>query len=238
MAKKIDKKRLLQEKKELALLDSKEIDGLQKDYESTLESDIRYSLLVDPEDKYGMSALQKKFVEYYVEFKNVSTAAELAGIDMDKAKEFFLAFSSQQEIRRINKAMYLRQFSNRLATLDEIGGYLTSLLTDENIPIADRLSTRDKLKVAQMIIDLHTTKRDALLDPTIIMNNENLDIQIKNLSVKTIKQLLSSSEKKNEIIGTTNLTPEEEAYLSTLPTEDILKLLEETNSEEGGDGNE
>lgn len=239
MAKKIDKNKGLKEKTELALMSSEEVEKLQENYLEELNSNPKYSLMVDPEGIYGMDETQKTFIRHYVEFKNVSTAAELTGIDMDVAKSLFVAYSTQQEIRRINKALVQRQFSTKLATLDDIGGYLTSLLMDENVPIGDRLKTGDKLRVAQMIIDLNIKKQEALIDPTIIMN-QNLDIQIKNLSVKTIKQLLEndSQQEIQTIQGSTGLTPEEEAYLSTLPTEDVLKLLEETNSKEGGDNNE
>lgn len=241
MAKKIDKNKKLQEQKELALMSAEEMNQLEKQYEDELENNPQYSLIVDPENKYNMPELQKKFIEYYVQFKNVGTAAELAEIDMDTAKSFYVAYSTQQEIRRINKALYQRQFRNKLLSLDEIGGYLSSLLMDENIPIADRLKAGDKLKVAQMIIDLNLKKQEALIDPTVIMQN-NIDVQIKDLSVKTIQQLLNTMSSKNqnesEIIGNTSLTPEEEAYLNTLPAKDILQLLEETNSKKGGTNNE
>lgn len=239
MARKKDKRKMFEERKELSLMDTQELKELQDGYMNDLETNIDNSLIVDPEDKYGMSEAQRNFVKYYVEFKNVNTAADLAGIDMDTAKSYFIAYSSQQEIRRINKALYRRQFANKLLSLDEVGGYLTSLLTDEDVPIGDRLSNKDKLKVAQMIIDLNITKQEAFLNPEIIMSNKKLDVQIKDLSVKTIKQLLENDEKKDidNISGNTGLTPEEEAYLSTLPTEDILKLLEETNSK-GGNENE
>ena len=178
-----------------------------------------------------MSEQQKEFIKHYVNFKSVATAAEICGIDMDIAKAYFVSFQSQAEIRRINLALYQRQFANKLLTLDEIGGYLTSLITDENVPLADQLKTIDKLKVISMLIDLNKTKIESLSNPTTIMA-QDLDIEIKNLSIQTIQQLLKA-EKKPKVIETGEfaevLSPEENAHLSTLSTKELLNLIDETN---------
>lgn len=220
-------------KKESSLiLSEKEMNDLQKNYSMEIETKPEYSLAVDPENKYNMGEGQKKFIEYYIQFKNVVTAAELTGVDMDIAKQYFVAWNTQQEIRRINRALYYRQFNNKLLTLDEIGGYLTSLLTDENVPIADQLKSKDKLEVAKMLIDLINLKKNSFEDPNIIMT-KNLDVQIKNLSINTIQSLLNQNEKdkvelKNRIYENEDLTIEEKSYLETLPTEELLQLIEES----------
>ena len=85
-----------------------QVNELQAKQAQLIETDPKYSLVVDPEDKYNMDALQKKFVEYYVEYGSINFAAELAQIDMDTARMYFAAYSTQQEIRRIKKAMYQR----------------------------------------------------------------------------------------------------------------------------------
>ena len=210
---------------------SRQATALQKEYISDLDTNPKYSLEVDPENKYHMSEQQKEFIKHYVNFKSVATAAEICGIDMDIAKAYFVSFQSQAEIRRINLALYQRQFANKLLTLDEIGGYLTSLITDENVPLADQLKTIDKLKVISMLIDLNKTKIESLSNPTTIMA-QDLDIEIKNLSIQTIQQLLKA-EKKPKVIETGKfaevLSPEENAYLSTLSTKELLNLIDETN---------
>ena len=208
---------------------------LQEQYISKLETDPEYSLDVDPTNKYGMEENQKEFIKQYVQFKNIPLACQLANITEKEGRAYYLAFSSQQEIRRINLAMYHRQFSTKLLNIDQIGGYLTSLLTDENVPVSDRLTTKDKLKVAQMIIDLNELKRTAFSDPTVIDTIEVTE-QIKDLSVNSIKQLISASHNsksgnsKDEIIEQlneeNNLSGEEIAYLKTLPLDQLLGLLE------------
>ncbi len=210
---------------------------LQQEYFDELDSNPKYSLDVDPENKYNMSETQKEFIKQYVDTKNIATAAYFAGIDNDVAKAYYLAYSSQCEIRRINMAMYQRQFKTKLLSLDEIGGYLTSLLTDSNVSSSDRLKSSDKLRVAQMLIDLNITKINALQNPELIMHKD-IDNQLKNLSISTIKDLLDHTDKPvdNDIIyevtGNDNLTPEENAYLSTLSTKELLDIIESTKKEE------
>ena len=219
---------------------SKEANKLQQAYMEDLDINPRYSLEVDPEDKYHMSKKQKEFIRHYVNFKSIATAAEVAGIDMDVAKSYFVSFQSQSEIRRINLALYQRQFANRLLNLDEIGGYLTSLITDENVPLGDQLKTIDKLKVIQMLIDLNKTKIESLRNPTTIMA-QDLDIEIKNLSIQTIQQLLKA-EKQPKVVGTGEfaeiLSPEENAYLSTLSNKELLSLIDKKNKENENDKQE
>lgn len=234
-------KRLKENDAELAEL-TVNASALQESYINELEVNPQYSLEVDPENKYNMPKVQKEFIKYYVDFKNVNTAAELCGIDQDTAKQFFIAYSTQSEIRRINLALYQRQFCNRLLSIDELGGYLTSLLTEEYVNTADQLKTIDKLKVVQMLIDLNKLKATGLQDPNTLMSKD-IDTQLKELSVTTIKQLLSSKNnttEKQEIIseiGNDNLTPEENAYLSTLPTKDLLKLIDDYSERNEKDEN-
>lgn len=216
-----------------------DLNELQKQYTNKLETSPEFSLEVDPEGKYRMSDEQKKFIQTYIQFKNIPLTCQLTGVSEEKGKAYYLAYESQLEIRRINLAMYHRQFSNKLLDLDEIGGWLSSVLVDE-VPIADRLQMKDKLKVAQMIIDLNNLKRTAFSDPSVIDTVE-VSEQIKDLSVKSIKRLIEetnnpekSIKNKEEIIekidSDNNLSGEEIAYLRTLPVEKLLELLEEKGS--------
>ena len=166
-------------------VDDLQVAKVQNELIETLNKDEQYSLIVDPQNKYNFSDEQKKFIENYVQFKNVSLAADLTGIEKDRALQYFVAYNSQQEIRRINRALYHRQFASKLVSLDEIGGYLTSLLTDENVPVGDQLSSKQKLKVVEMIVELHKLKQGVLSNPNSVSNNDLSDA-LKNLSVKTI----------------------------------------------------
>lgn len=210
---------------------------LEEGYANKINTDIKYSLEVDPENKYHMLDDQKEFIKNYVQFKNIPLAAELSGIDKQTATSYFMAYSTQQEIRRINLAMYHRQFNNKLLSIDEIGGWLTSVMVDEHVPIGERLKTKDKLEVAKMIIDLNKIKANALEQPQ-ILDAVIIEDQLKDLSVESIQNLINvsaNSEKvekdRQEVINeiqaeNDRLTPEELAYMKTLPLDALLEMLE------------
>lgn len=233
--KKIEKAAKLQaEQTRLAELQTQS-QSLEAAYIDNLETDPKYSLDVDPDGELGMSEEQKKFVAYYVQFKSLTYVASMMGIDTETAKQYYISFNSQQEIRRINMALYHRQFANRLINLDEIGGYLTSLLTGDNVPLADQPhSVSERLAIVKMLIDLNKLQIEGIQNPSLLMQN-NVEVQIKNLSLNTIKSLLSEANKSKKVpievsnISDSELTPEESAYLSTLPTQELLNLIDETN---------
>ena len=211
--------------------------NLTEQYQKELDTNPKYSLEVDPENKYNMTDEMKSFIKFYVDYKSVPTAAELAGIEVDTAKQWFVSFNVQNEIRRINLALYHRQFASRLLTLDEIGGFLSCLITNEGVPIADQLKTKDKLQVVDLLLQLNKMKVDAYQDPRTLMEKD-LELELKKLSVKTISQLINANKPK-DIIQTIDadqvLSPEEKAYLSTLPAKDLLQLIDDTNAEPKGE---
>lgn len=217
----------------------KEIKDATNSYISIINSDNEYSLEIDPDNVYSLSDEQKTFIRSYIEFKNLELAATSTGITLEKAMSYFVSYSSQQEIKRINRAMYQRQFSEKLLSLDEIGGYLSSLIQDINVPLSDRLKPIDKLRVAQMIIDLNLYKLDALNNPEILVV-QDIEKELQNLSISSIKQLLYTSEKSKEISENDNLiqqlninnslNDDEIAYLKTLNTKDLLIFINTINN--------
>lgn len=243
--KRIEKAQKKKKAQELTIIEqTNNTNDLINAHKQEIETNPEYSLEVDPQNLYGLTDTQKIFIKYYVEYKNINIAASLAGIDADSAKAIFLSYSSQQEIRRINRALYQRAFTTKMIGLEQIGGYLTSLLIDENVPIADRLKTTDKLRVVQMIIDLNDYRRNAIDEPSLV-TEKDIEQQVKSLSIDTIRQLLYTQNKDNiskdkeELIAQIDidglLSPEEIAYLKTLSTKDLLELVNSTN---GGKKNE
>lgn len=214
---------------------SQQAQELETSYLHELDVNPKYSLEVDPENKYGLTEEEKQFIRLYVDYKSIGTVAEFMDIKTETARAYYLSYKCQQEIRRINLALYQRQFAARLLNLDEIGGYLTSILTDSFVPEVDRLKPKEKLEVAKMIIDINKLKIDSMHQPEILMVKE-LDSEIKNLSISTIKRLIyedNSMHDKNNVIAEIDndiaLLPEETALLSTLPTNELLDLIESTN---------
>lgn len=213
---------------------------IEQTYKHELETNPEYSLSVDPMNKYNMPIITKEFVRHYVEHRNISTAAMFTHLETDVALELYTSYPVQQEVRRISKALYHRQFSKKMMSLNEIGGYLSSLINDVDVPTADKLCTKDKLAVIRMLIDLNQLKLAAMGDPTMLMM-QDVNTLVKDLSIGAIKSLLNQHvpdmSKPNVIISDVNnnralkgepiLTPEEAAYLESLSAEEALSLLNE-----------
>ena len=182
---------------EMKPMTDEEFKVLEEGYYDKIETDLKYSLAVDPQNKYHMSETHKMFVSNYIRFKNVPLAAKLTGIDEETAMEYFDMYSTKQEIRRLNLALYHRSFATKMLNLNEVGGYLTSLIIGENIADAEQLSPRDKLQAAKMIMDIHRLKQEGLNDPANVIEVDIQD-QLSDLSVETIKAMLDTSEKKRQ----------------------------------------
>ena len=105
----------------------------QDELSVALEKDPKYSLDVDPDGKLGLSETQKRFIECYIESRSLPYAAQLAGIPEEEAREIYFDPVCKAERTRINRVLNYRKFTRRLLTVDEVGGYLTSLLMDEEV---------------------------------------------------------------------------------------------------------
>ena len=216
----------------------------QDSLSTALKYDVKYSLEPDPAGLLKLDSAQKNFIKAYIEFRSIPTAAQVADIDESLAQKYFFDETCRSEIRRINLALYYRKFSRRLLTIDEIGGYLTSLLTDEDINENDRLTNKDKLQVVKMIIDLNQIKADAYKNPRTIENVEFVEKEIKDLSTDQIRQIIAQTKnpskeqkeaaatdmsKKQELLRKLNATgyfdPSEIDYLKTCSIDELEKLV-------------
>ena len=205
------------------------------EYIDTVTNNGEFSLLVDPNNVYNFSEDEINFINLYIEYKSLNVISIITSQPIEVLTSYLANYNIRNEIRRINRALYHHQFKTKMLSLDEIGGYLTSLITDSNISETDKLKTKDKINVAQTLINIHKLKQDSLKDPNQIMNAEikNLEEDIKGLSINAIKLMIDSQEDKEdlkdkeELINNNfkGLNPEEEAYLKSLPKEELLNLL-------------
>lgn len=230
-------------KKKITYENIEKADEISKQYIDEINNNIVFSLQVDPENKYNMPEEQKRFIAYYIQYRNVATAGMLANIDLHLATSYLMAYSTQQEIQRINKAIIQRQFATKLASLDNIGGWLTSLLTDDVVE-GDKINSKEKIKVAQMIIDLHKLKAESLLSPQTLIQKD-VNVELKDLSIETIKKLIYNDEqieKKKEAIEKLKeereMSYEDIEYLKTLDTETLLKFIEDLQEKKEEETNE
>lgn len=217
-------------------------------YLKSLEDDPKYQIEVDPDGFYEMSCEHKTFVKLFVQYRNLAIVAELMNIEPAIAKDYFARYSTQQEIRRINTAIYHRQVATNIIAFEDIGSYLSSWLIGADITEADRLKKGEKLQVVKLLMDWHKNMREIIQKPEII-TVQTIEDEIKELSVANIKQLLTtksilktneekklskpqfSSDDKDELIAQLNednmLSKEELEYLETLSVKDLLSLLKE-----------
>lgn len=225
----------LAQRENLLARTTQEASELQMQHLAELESNPKYSLNVDPENKYNMSDVKKNFIQNYINFRNVNTAAQICKLNQEVANEWFVSYPVQQEIRRINMALYQRRFASKLISLDELSGYLSTMLTDEFVPLAEQLAPMEKLRVIEMLLKINDMKKESFDNPSMIMAKD-VEIQIKDLSIATIKQLLEQKNMRDEnaividkIEDAEVLSPEEKSYLETLPTNELLKLVDDVN---------
>lgn len=230
-------------KKKITYENIEKTDEITKQYIDEVNNNIVFSLQVDPENKYNMSEEQKRFIAYYIQYRNIATAGMLANIDLHLATSYLMAYSTQQEIQRINKAIIQQQFATKLASLDNIGGWLTSLLTDSVVE-GDKINSKEKIKVAQMLIDLHKLKAESLMSPQTLIQKD-INVELKDLSIETIKKLIYNDEqieKKKEAIEKLKeereMSYEDIEYLKTLDTETLLKFIEDLQQKKEEETNE
>ena len=226
-----------------------ELSVLDKSYLKRLDEDKRYSLEIDPYNLYEFDDVHKQFIYYYVQHRNVPLAAKLAGINENKGIELFREHAVREEIDRINIAMYARNFSTKMLSLEEIGAYLSAIATDQ-VPDVDKLSTKDKIPVLKMLVDLNVLKKDGYDNPQVIEAIE-IEKDVEKLSVKAIKNLIDASydtteADKDDIIKSLNvdasLSEDDITFLKSLSKDDLLKLLNDLSDKkekgENTDGNE
>lgn len=205
-----------------------DLEKLRKKYNDELDQDVEYSLMVDPTGKLNLNEEQVKLIEYYIQTKNIDIAASMAELDPKESLKFILRYDIQQEIRRINMAICHRQFTSKMATLEEIGSYLTSLISGQYSPVSELLSTDEKLKASKMIIEVNKLINEGLNNPGELLDKD-IDVDLQSLSVSTIRKMLDNLDEKRDFnIPMNHLSPEEIVNLRNQSKEmlEILKIID------------
>lgn len=217
----------------LGIVDFHELSIFDKSYLEKLDEKNKYSLKIDPENLYQLDDTRKLFIYNYIQHRNIPLAAKLTGINENQGIALYKEHAIREEIDRITMALYVRNFTQKMLTVEEIGSYLTAIITDQ-VPEADKLSTKDKVPVLKMLIDINTLKKDGLNNPQII-DAQEFETDVKNMSVKAIKQLIEASQSpeentdKEELINQINkddmMTPQELDFLKTLNKQQLFEIL-------------
>lgn len=209
-----------------------DLSRLGDEFQVAIRTDPKYSLMIDPEGKYNFSQKDKDFIQWMIQYKNVQFVSTIMmNIPIEEGVEMYKRYDVQTEIKRLNMAYYARRFATKMADLEQLGGYLTSGLTDENIPVADRWSAKEKLTATKMLISLNMMKGKAFDSPQVV---EVVEIQkdLDKLSPNELKQLIEytadEDPEKDKLIQVIDpngdLTMEELKNLRTMPLEELKKL--------------
>lgn len=192
---------------------------------------------IDKNNKYNLSELQKEFIKYYIEFKNIPLVAQFIGIDEAHAVEIFKGYGAQEEIKRINTELYRKRFKSKMLSLEELGGYVSSLIANDYTPLSEQLNKKEKLEATKLLLAIYDLKNKALTNP-VELNTYDLtaEDEIKKLSLNSIKALLDEQgkeEKKDDLIKRIDkdktLTIEDKALLQSLSIDELITLLNEAN---------
>lgn len=195
-------------KEEVQVLLPEEVNPtLHENYAQEINTNPLYSLQPDPLGTYGLDDETKQFIKLYTEYESIPTVCEIMGIDIKKGRLYYFQRAVQNEISRIKNAMYHRQFANRLLNINEIGGYLTSLLMD-NVPKAQQIGGKQKLQVVKMLIDINFKLDESMSKGDIeILDESEINKKLEKLNINELKQLISPNnetqierDKKEEII--------------------------------------
>ena len=231
---------------EIAVKGYEDITDLEQGFQELIKTDPKYSLSVDPQGIYNFSEKEVDFIEQMVQYKNVQfVSAVMLNIPVEEGVAIYKSYKVQCEIKRINKAMYARRFARNMADLNELGGFLTSAITDENVPIADRLSPKDKLTAAKLLMNINILKQKAVDDPEIV---EVVEVQkdLEKLNPNDLKKLIefndTNDEEKEKLIALINednmLTMEELKNLRLMTIDELKELLMVITEKEIDDGKE
>lgn len=212
-----------------------------EDYVEDIESNPLYSTTPDPEGKLGLNEDMIKFIENYVQTKNISLASNLAGITPQKGRAYYNNYIIANEIRRINQALVHRQFSTKMLNLTQVGGWLTSQITGKDVPVVDRLSPRERLSAAKLIVDINELQMRGFTSPQKVLDFSTIQDDVKDMSVDDIKKLISTTkgenalEEKEKIINAINsdgtLSPDDLSSLRASSIEELKDILNAINEE-------
>lgn len=151
--------------------------------------------------------IEKEFIVTWLNTYNLDIVKETLDMSNKDVMKIFNNFYISKEISRLEKEIALYRTSQKIMSLDEIQSYLSTWILDYDIPISQRLSSKDKLEAIKLLEKIKEYKDKAfdgdleVID--VIPNEEELD----NLSINDIKKILDErnlkgklEEKKEEIL--------------------------------------
>lgn len=198
------KRKEKEEKLNQTPVENKEVMGVD------LKEHQKLNMKVNDWDEFGVhrfTDIEKEFIVTWLNTYNLEMVETTLDMDEKDVMKMLSNFYISKEISRLEKEVALYRTSQKIISLDEIQSYLTTWVLDYDIPISQRLSTKDKLEAIKLLEKIKEYKGKAFdgnLDVIdVIPNEEELD----NLSINDIKKILDErslkgklEEKKEEIL--------------------------------------
>lgn len=224
---------------------NKEFSEQEQLYINSIIKSPEYSLVVDQNNEYNFTEEEKKFILIYIDNEDLKETGKILRLDDKKLNQYYFDLRIQNEIERIKLAKYHRMFAEQMLNIDQLGGYLTSLIVDKGIKKENRLSNKEKLQATKLLMELMELKKTQY-DSTEIIDVENVENNLKELSAKTIKQLISSyntpsvkvvSEGNDETPGVKEEDKESipkdelEEKIKSSSLADVINMLKDMNNE-------
>lgn len=186
---------------------------------------------------YHFTADERQFISLWIEFRNIVIIASMMNMSQKECSMFFTNPHVMNEIARISRARMKRRFACKILTLDECESYLTSCITDDNVPISEQMTNEKKLVAMKLLLEVKEMKADGLVTPS-VLDNMPLETEIQELSISTIKALLSTKIRTNKQMVTSidmrqkvaaeipYVTPEEEQDIMNATPDELVSMLD------------
>lgn len=203
----------------------------------------------DKDGKYVFTSEEKRFISLWIEFKNLIVVSSMMGIPQKEASEYIANAHVRNEVARISKARMVRRFSQKMLTLDECESYLTSCITDENVPISEQLDNKGKLSAMKLLLEVKDMKSAGYATPS-VLDNMPVEVELSKLSVDTIKSLISTRIRNgydlSKSVGMRQdvasqipyLTSEEEADIMSMSPDELIEMLDNIKKSKENVGNQ
>lgn len=153
--------------------------------------------------KITLSPLQKDFLFIFFQTNSLTTTKNYLNISLEDVVKIYKDPLIQDILRILQLHRHREIFKMKMLNLEEIGSYLSNQLLDLNLGEADRLTPKEKLEATKLLLDVHTKLNNSIQNPIELDSYQILDMQLKNLSISTIKSLLNS-DKKNSLSQSSN----------------------------------
>lgn len=231
------RRKLMEQKRQKKLDAFKEaLRSLDEDCEEFREYASSLEFHIDTQNEYFMTDVQKEFVLLYTQYHDPFVVGEMLHLTLEETFEVWSNYYVKRALEQLGKIMFYKQLAIKLDSIDELGGYLTSLLTDQNIPECDKLSPKEKLSICDLIIKLNEYKATLFIrSPDFVHKDLPEGNPTKEKIIDFLKSRPTIEERQRK---TSQLPPEvsvfERIYLEALPkdqfdmiTDNIIEKMDE-----------